>query len=107
VDVLKEDFNIELSNIEIFYLFTKVKPNLNTSKDDDDIEEIIDYDKFIEEIQAHLKYTPKNENGKENVKEVSKKSKDASSSSKPVNKGKLNYSDFLEHAPYENQKNEI
>ena len=106
VDVLKEDFNIELSNIEIFCLFTKVKPNLTTSKDADDIEEIIDYDKLIEEIQANLKCTQKNENGKENEKEESKKSKDVSSSNKPISKGKLDYSDFLEHAPYENQKNE-
>ena len=107
VDVLKKDFNIELSNIEIFCLFTKVKPNLATSKDADDIEEIIDYDKFIEEIQAHFKNTQKNENGKENEKGESKKSKDVSSSNKPINKGKLDYSDFLEHAPYENQKNEV
>ena len=107
VDVLKEDFNIELSNIEIFCLFTKVKPNLTTSKDADDIEEIIDYDKLIEEIQANLKCTQKNENGKENEKEESKKSKDVSSSNKPISKGKLDYSDFLEHAPYENQKNEV
>ena len=107
MDVLKEDFNIELSNIEIFCLFTKVKPNLTTSKDADDIEEIIDYDKLIEEIQANLKCTQKNENGKENEKEESKKSKDVSSSNKPISKGKLDYSDFLEHAPYENQKNEV
>ena len=107
VDVLKEDFNIELSNIEIFCLFTKVKPNLATSKDADDIEEIIDYDKFIEEIQTHLKNTPKNENGKKNEKEESKKSKGVSSSNKLANKDKLNYSDFLEHAPYETQKKEV
>jgi hypothetical protein len=107
VDVLKEDFNIELSNIEIFCLFTKVKPNLTTSKDADDIEEIIDYDKLIEEIQANLKCTQKKENGKENEKGESKKSKDVSSSNKPISKGKLDYSDFLEHAPYENQKNEV
>lgn len=58
VDVLKEDFNIELSNIEIFCLFTKVKPNLGASKDPDDIEEIIDYTKLKEEIENHLKHPP-------------------------------------------------
>ena len=42
VDVLKKDFKIDLTNIEIFCLFTKVKPNLASSKDADDIEEIID-----------------------------------------------------------------
>ena len=51
VDVLKEDFNIDLSNIEIFCLFTKVKPNLGASKDPDDVEEIIDYTKLKEEIE--------------------------------------------------------
>ena len=103
VDILKEDFNIELSNIEIFCLFTKVKPNLASSKDADDIEEIIDYDKLKEEIENQLKNPPiKNEK----EKEEKKKPKAVSSSTKPVNKEKLNYSDFLEHAPYENEKNE-
>ena len=55
VDVLKKDFNIDLTNIEIFCLFTKVKPNLTTSKDADDIEEIIDYDKLKEEIEKAQK----------------------------------------------------
>ena len=55
VDVLKKDFKIDLTNIEIFCLFTKVKPNLATSKDADDIEEIIDYDKLKEEIENQLK----------------------------------------------------
>ena len=59
VDVLKKDFKIDLTNIEIFCLFTKVKPNLATSKDADDIEEIIDYDKLKEEIENHLKNPPK------------------------------------------------
>ena len=51
VEVLKDEFNIELSNIEIFCLFTKVKPNLGASKDPDDVEEIIDYSKLKEEIE--------------------------------------------------------
>ena len=111
VDILKEDFNIELSNIEIFCLFTKVKPNLASSKDADDIEEIIDYDKLKEEIENQLKNPPtKKEKDKEKEnekeKEEKKKSKGISSSLKPINKEKLNYSDFLEHAPYENEKNE-
>jgi hypothetical protein len=101
VDALKEDFNIELSNIEIFCLFTKVKPNLASSKDADDIEEIIDYDKLKEEIENYLKNPPK-KTEKEKKREDKKKSKAVSS--KPINKEKLNYSDFLEHAPYENEK---
>ena len=107
VDVLKEDFNIELSNIEIFCLFTKVKPNLATSKDADDIEEIIDYDKLKEEIENYLKNPPvKKEKEKERDKEYEQKknSKAVSLSNKPINKDKLNYSDLLEHAPYENEK---
>ena len=109
VDVLKEDFNIELSNIEIFCLFTKVKPNLASSKDADDIEEIIDYDKLKEEIENHLKNPPKKtekdkEKEKEKEREDKQKSKAISSSTKPISKEKLNYSDLLEHAPYENEK---
>ena len=99
VDVLKKDFKIDLTNIEIFCLFTKVKPNLATSKDADDIEEIIDYDKLKEEIENQLK-NPKPKKDKENDKD-----KDIKTSNKPKIKEKLNYSDILEHAPYENEKN--
>ena len=105
VDVLKKDFKIDLTNIEIFCLFTKVKPNLASSKDADDIEEIIDYDKLKEEIEIQLR-NPKNKNDKEknNLKDKGKKAKAVSSSTKPKEKEKLNYSDILEHAPYENEK---
>ena len=117
VDVLKEDFGIELSNIEIFCLFTKVKPNLATSKDVDDIEEIIDYDKLKEEIENQLKNPPvkKEKEGEKEEEEEEEKSNEikpkkntrhVSSSTKPVTKEKLNYSDLLEHAPYENEKKE-
>ena len=113
VDVLKEDFGIELSNIEIFCLFTKVKPNLATSKDVDDIEEIIDYDKLKEEIENQLKNPPvkkqkEKEIEKEKEKEYKQKknTKAVSSSTTPATKDKLNYSDLLEHAPYENAKKE-
>ena len=68
VDVLKEDFKIELSNIEIFCLFTKVKPNLGASKDPDDIEEIIDYSKLKEEIENCLKHPPEENDKKNNDK---------------------------------------
>ena len=109
VDVLKDDFNIELSNIEIFCLFTKVKPNLASSKDADDIEEIIDYDKLKEEIENQLKNPPIKKE-KENTKEINKKeeekkkdTKGVSLSTKPINKEKLNYSDILEHAPHEKE----
>ena len=72
VDVLKKDFNIDLTNIEIFCLFTKVKPNLTTSKDADDIEEIIDYDKLKEEIENRLKQ-PINKKNKGSDKDKSTK----------------------------------
>ena len=100
VDILKKDFNIDLTNIEIFCLFTKVKPNLASSKDADDIEEIIDYDKLKEEIENQLKQ-PINKKNKDNDKST----KAVSLSSKPITNEKLNYSDLLEHAPYENEKN--
>ena len=103
VDVLKKDFKIDLTNIEIFCLFTKVKPNLATSKDADDIEEIIDYDKLKEEIENQLK-NPKPKKDRDKEKEKDKSKKGVSSSSKPITKEKLNYSDILEHAPYENEK---
>ena len=115
VDVLKEDFGIELSNIEIFCLFTKVKPNLATSKDADDIEEIIDYDKLKEEIENQLKNPPvkkqkekefEKEEEKEKEYKQKKNTRAVSSSTNPANKDKLNYSDLLEHAPYENEKKE-
>ena len=102
VDVLKKDFNIDLTNIEIFCLFTKVKPNLASSKDADDIEEIIDYDKLKEEIENQLKQ-PINKKNKD--KDKDKITKAVSLSSKPITNEKLNYSDLLEHAPYENEKN--
>ena len=109
VDVLKEDFNIELSNIEIFCLFTKVKPSLATSKDADDIEEIIDYDKLKEEIENQLKNPPvKKEKEKEKEKEKDndnkKNDRGVSLRTKPINNDKLNYSDLLEHAPKEKEK---
>jgi hypothetical protein len=104
VELLKTEFNIELSNIEIFCLFTKTKPNLAASKDIDDIEEIIDYDKLKEEIENGLKNPPTKKADKSiNVK---KKEQGVSSSTKPINREKLNYSDILEHAVYdENEKN--
>ena len=102
VDVLKEEFNIELSNIEIFCLFTKVKPNLGASKDPDDIEEIIDYTKLKEEIENYLRHTPKEEQ-KKNV--ISTKN---NSDKKNLNKRsqKLDYSNVLEHAPKESFSSE-
>ena len=102
VDVLKEEFNIELSNIEIFCLFTKVKPNLGASKDPDDIEEIIDYSKLKEEIENYMRHPPKEE-PKKNVN-ASKNN----SNKKSVNKRsqKLDYSNVLEHAPKESFSSE-
>ena len=104
VEVLKKDFKIDLTNIEIFCLFTKVKPNLASSKDADDIEEIIDYDKLKEEVENQLK-NPRNKKDKEKNKDKEKSStKAVSLSSKPMTNEKLNYSDILEHAAYENEK---
>ena len=106
VEVLKKDFKIDLTNIEIFCLFTKVKPNLASSKDADDIEEIIDYDKLKEEVENQLK-NPRNKKDKEKNKDKDKEkssTKAVSLSSKPMTNEKLNYSDILEHAAYENEK---
>ena len=106
VEVLKKDFKIDLTNIEIFCLFTKVKPNLASSKDADDIEEIIDYDKLKEEVENQLK-NPINKKDKEKNKDKDKEkssTKAVSLSSKPMTNEKLNYSDILEHAAYENEK---
>ena len=70
VEKLKSDFNIELSNIEIFCLFTKVKPNKkNLNEDDDeDIEEIIDYNKLKNEVEEFMKNNNNNNNNKNSIK---------------------------------------
>ena len=103
VEVLKDEFNIELSNIEIFCLFTKVKPNLGASKDPDDVEEIIDYTKLKEEVENYLRH-PQTENNSINPKEVKenkKTRKNKNELSNKIDREKLNYSDVLDHAPKE------
>ena len=100
VDVLKEEFNIELSNIEIFCLFTKVKPNLGASKDPDDVEEIIDYSKLKKEIENYLRYPPKETKKSSTKNNISEKKNIIS------NNGKLDYSNKLEHAPKESFSSE-
>ena len=109
VDVLKEEFNIELSNIEIFCLFTKVKPNLGASKDPDDVEEIIDYSKLKEEIENYLR-NPQQGNTKEIKDSTKKKEKKNENNDKKNNMNKkyekLDYSDVLEHAPKESFNSE-
>ena len=109
VDVLKEEFNIELSNIEIFCLFTKVKPNLGASKDPDDVEEIIDYSKLKEEIENYLR-NPQQGNTKEVKDSTKKKEKKNENNDKNNNMNKkyekLDYSDVLEHAPKESFNSE-
>ena len=60
VEILKNEFKIDLSNIEIFCLFTKVKPG-NSRDVDDDMEEIIDYSKLKKEIENYMKNPPKTE----------------------------------------------
>ncbi len=60
VEILKNEFKIDLSNIEIFCLFTKVKPG-NSRDVDDDMEEIIDYSKLKKEIENYMKNPPKAE----------------------------------------------
>ena len=107
VDVLKEEFNIELSNIEIFCLFTKVKPNLAASKDPDDVEEIIDYTKLKDEIENYLRH-PEKETKSTNPKSTmdkKTKGKNKNELSNKINKEKLDYSDILEHAPKESYSN--
>ena len=109
VDVLKEEFNIELSNIEIFCLFTKVKPNLGASKDPDDVEEIIDYSKLKEEIENYLR-NPQQGSTKEVKNSTKKKEKKNENNDKNNNMNKkyekLDYSDVLEHAPKESFNSE-
>ena len=107
VDVLKEEFNIELSNIEIFCLFTKVKPNLAASKDPDDVEEIIEYTKLKDEIENYLRH-PEKETKSTNPKSTmdkKTKGKNKNELSNKINKEKLDYSDILEHAPKESYSN--
>ena len=103
VEVLKEEFNIELSNIEIFCLFTKVKPNLGASKDPDDVEEIIDYTKLKEEIENYLGHPEKQNDSVNNkdIKENKTKKKINNNISEKKEKEKLDYSGLLEHAPKE------
>ena len=69
VEKLKSDFNIELTNIEIFCLFTKVKPNKKNLNEDDeeDIEEIIDYNKLKNEVEEFMKNN-NNNNNKNSIK---------------------------------------
>ena len=103
VEVLKDEFNIELSNIEIFCLFTKVKPNLGASKDPDDVEEIIDYSKLKEEIENYIRNPGKQSasiNSKE-IKENKNQKKGKNVLNDKMEKEKLDYSDVLEHAPKE------
>ena len=103
VEVLKDEFNIELSNIEIFCLFTKVKPNLGASKDPDDVEEIIDYSKLKEEIENYIRNPGKQSttiNSKE-TKENKNQKKGKNVLNDKMEKQKLDYSDVLEHAPKE------
>ena len=80
VETLKNEFKIDLSNIEIFCLFTKVKPG-NSRDVDDDMEEIIDYTKLKKEIEDYMKNPPKKE-----VKQTS------------ISTKQLNYSDKFEKA---------
>ena len=101
VEVLKDEFNIELSNIEIFCLFTKVKPNLAASIDPDDVEEIIDYSKLKDEIENYLRH-PEKSNTINNNKIKEKKKNDLSDKK---DKEKLDYSDVLEHAQKESYNN--
>ena len=103
VEVLKDEFNIELSNIEIFCLFTKVKPNLGASKDPDDVEEIIDYTKLKDEIENYLRH-PEKQNSSVNNNKINKEKKKNDLSDKK-DKEKLDYSDVLEHAQKESYNN--
>ena len=93
VDVLKSEFNIELSNIEIFCLFTKIKPG-NEKENEEDVEEIVDYDKLKNEIEEGLRHPNSLKINNNNVK---------ANSTKNINK-KLNYSD-IEKAKDKNYNN--
>ena len=65
VELLKKEFKIDLSNIEIFCLFTKIK--IGNSRDtDNDIDEIVDYTKLKKEIENYMKNQPKKDIRKSN-----------------------------------------
>ena len=85
--MLKTEFNIELSNIEIFCLFTKIKPG-NEKENEEDVEEIVDYDKLKNEIEEGLRHPHSLKTNNNNNK---------ANSTKNINK-KLNYSDKFEKA---------
>ena len=74
VDILKNDFNIELTHLEIFCLFTKIKPG-DSQKEEDDVEEIIDYDKLKKEIETYMKSSEEKVNNIELPNEIAKKQK--------------------------------
>ena len=65
VELLKQEFKIDLSNIEIFCLFTKIKPG-NSRDTDNDIDEIVDYTKLKKEIENCMKNQPKKDIRKSN-----------------------------------------
>ena len=90
---MKSEFNIELSNIEIFCLFTKIKPG-NEKENEEDVEEIVDYDKLKNEIEEGLRHPNSLKINNNNVK---------ANSTKNINK-KLNYSD-IEKAKDKNYNN--
>ena len=95
VDVLKSEFNIELSNIEIFCLFTKIKPG-NEKENEEDVEEIVDYDKLKNEIEEGLRHP-------NSLKINNNNNNNKANSTKNINK-KLNYSD-IEKAKDKNYNN--
>lgn len=112
VDVLRKDFNIELTHIEIFCLFTKVKPGTSMSKDyDDTIEEIIDFDKLKNEIEKYQKIKPKAkpkqiDQKKKKGKKANDSNSDDSDEGNNAKRKPLSYSEICNKAKQEKIVNE-
>jgi hypothetical protein len=51
VEILNEDFNIILDSIDIFCLYTKLKPDVDSSEES---EEYVDYNKLLKEVQDFM-----------------------------------------------------
>jgi hypothetical protein len=54
IQILKEELGLELTHIDVFCMFTKIKPGVGVSENFDNsetVDEIVDYDKFVEEVE--------------------------------------------------------
>ena len=97
VEKLKSDFNIELTNIEIFCLFTKVKPNKKNlnEEDEEDIEEIIDYNKLKNEVEEFMKNNNNNNNNNNNKNSIKTSISNPFNNKSNTEKIKSIFNDFM------------